>query len=143
MQPDHMNRNSYCDYNGYCYNSGWDSYGRWIVFAVIVGVGICLFFLFSCITARRRRKLGMQPFRGTGWAAGRPPPGHGAATYNPNAGNFQMEQPVYNDPTQQPYNSAPPAYGGYYGNSGVTQPQAAHTGDHYKPPAGPPPAHMS
>ncbi|KAF2152636.1 hypothetical protein K461DRAFT_268548 [Myriangium duriaei CBS 260.36] len=143
---DMLSKRYYCDSYGYCYNSGWSSWGRWVVFAICVGGALVLFFLFSCITARRRRRAGMQPFRGTGWAAGGPP-GHGAATYNP---NYRMQQqPPYNpgDPTQQPYynnNQPPPAYhtpqnAGYYGgDAGIQQPPAA-----YKAPEGPPPNHVS
>lgn len=78
--------------------------------------------------------MGYTPYRGTAWALGRTPPGHGAAQYT--------QQPYYQS---QPYNNnsnAPPAYqasnAGYYGNTdpNVQQPQAA-----YKPPEGPPPTH--
>lgn len=90
-----------------------------------------------CITARRRRRAGAVPFRGTGWAAGRTPAGHAPAQYT-------APQPYYGGNNQQP----PPVYGAaqnqtYYGNgnqgyfggqqSGVElqQPQGA-----YRPPGG-------
>ena len=93
----------------------------------------------SCISARRRRRMGYQPYRGTGWAAGRPPPGHGAATYN--------QQPYY--ASQQPgYQPPPPTYGAsqdYYGGRDVElqSPPQAYGGYNrenvYSPPPGPPP----
>jgi hypothetical protein len=97
----------------------------------------------SCLTARRRRKAGRQPFYGTGWAA-RP------TNAQPYYANQQNAQPA------PPYSAAPNTYnngGGYYGNnnggansdyynqqSGVElqQPQPTYGG--YAPPPGPPPA---
>lgn len=114
-------------------------------------------FNARCITARRRRAAGTVPFRGTGWAAGRPPPGHGPAQYT---GSQQQYGNQYNN---QPSNAAPPVYTspenqGYYGNGGANQgyfggqqsgielqhPQGAYQpqrgGDTvYTPPTGPPP----
>ena len=94
----------------------------------------------SCISARRRRKMGYQPYRGTAWAVGRTPPGHGAATYN--------QQPYYAN--QQPgYQPPPPAYGAsqdYYGGRNdveLQSPPQAYGGynrdNTYSPPPGPPP----
>jgi len=113
---------------------------------------ICLFLTsHSCITARRRRSRNMAPYRGTGWAAGRPT-GHGPAQYTGGA------QPYYNNQQQPapPYSAAPQQ--GYYGNQGnqgyfgggqqngveLQQPQSSYQpqagGDPvYNPPAGPPP----
>lgn len=108
-----------------------------------------------CITARRRRRAGNVPFRGTGWAAGRTPAGHAPAQYT-------GAQPYYGGNNQQPPpNGAPPVYGApqnqtYYGNgnqgyfggqqSGIElqQPQGAYRppggGDSvYNPPPGAPP----
>ncbi|KAL8830980.1 MAG: hypothetical protein Q9191_001129 [Dirinaria sp. TL-2023a] len=107
----------------------------------------------SCITARRRRRQGMNPYRGTGWAAGRTPAGHAPAQYT------GAPQPYY-----QQSNNAAPAYAppnqGYYGhdsnqgyfgggqqNSVELQPsfpsntyQPQRGGDNaYSPPPGPPP----
>ncbi|KAL8999242.1 MAG: hypothetical protein Q9169_001907 [Polycauliona sp. 2 TL-2023] len=97
----------------------------------------------------------MTPFRGTGWAAGRPPPGHGAAQYT-----GAQAQPNYNN--QANYNQqpayAPPQNSNYYGNGGANQSyfggqqsgvelqqpnssyQPQRGGDQvYSPPSGPPP----
>ncbi|KAI7034547.1 hypothetical protein KC352_g47135, partial [Hortaea werneckii] len=55
--------------NGYydnCYNSAWNSWARWLVLALIIVGAFFIFFLFSCITARRRRRHGYRPYRGTG-----------------------------------------------------------------------------
>jgi hypothetical protein len=74
-----------CNNNDYYYDncySAWDSWARWLVLALIILGSLLIFFLFSCITARRRRRMGYAPYRGTGWALGRTPPGHGPATYN-------------------------------------------------------------
>lgn len=79
--------------------------------------------------------MGYRPYRGTAWAAGHTPPGHGAAQYN--------AQPYYGN--NQTTAAPPPAYqtenAGYYGagnqNVELQQPQAA-----YKPPQGPPPGHV-
>ena len=107
-----------------------------------------------CITARRRRRNNLPPWRGTGWAGGRTPAGHAPAQYTGGA------QPYYNN--QQPQTNPAPPYSaanqGYYGNQGnqgyfgggqqngvelqqpnsTYQPQAG--GDPvYSPPSGPPP----
>lgn len=98
----------------------------------------------SCLTARRRRKAGRQPFYGTGWAA-RP------GNYN-NQNNQYSQQPYYNSSHQPapPYSAATDNHNGYYGGganqgyygqqSGVElqSPQPAYNG--YAPPPGPPPA---
>ncbi|MCJ1466290.1 hypothetical protein MMC07_004909 [Pseudocyphellaria aurata] len=140
--------------NGTCYDnrSNWDSYGRWIVVAALVAAGFFIFFAFACITARRRRRAGNVPFRGTGWAAGRTPAGHGPAQYTgaqPYYGNNQQPPPVYGAPQNQPYyGNGNPSNQGYFGGqqSGVElqQPQGAYRppggGDSvYNPPAGAPP----
>lgn len=147
----------YYERNGRCYDddgySNWDSYGRWIVLAAIIAGAFFIFFAFACITARRRRRQGMNPYRGTGWAAGRTPAGHAPAQYT------GAPQPHY-----QQSNNAAPAYAppnqGYYGHdsnqgyfgggqqngvelqpsfpSNTYQPQRG--GDNvYNPPPGPPP----
>lgn len=145
--------------NGSCYsgNSRWGDWGRWVVLAAIIVGAFFLFFACACITARRRRRHGMTPYRGTGWAAGNTPAGHGPAQYN-NGG----AQPYYNNNYQQPNNAAPPYsgpnqgyYGGNQGNQGyfgggqqngveLQQPTSTYQpqtgGDPvYSPPAGPPP----
>ncbi|CAE6997777.1 hypothetical protein CFE70_000547 [Pyrenophora teres f. teres 0-1] len=134
----------YIDRNGYerCRNSTWNNWVRWVVLAVVVIGFLLLFVLCSCLTARRRRKAGRQPFYGTGWAA-RP------GAYN----NQQNAQPYYN-PNHQPappYSATPNNnyYGGganqgYYGQQNgveLQQPQPAYGGHpEYAPPPGPPPA---
>ncbi|KAK3070014.1 hypothetical protein LTR53_011184 [Teratosphaeriaceae sp. CCFEE 6253] len=134
--------------NQVCNSGVWNSWARWLVLGLIILGAFFLFFLFSCITARRRRKFGHSPYRGTGWALGRTPPGHGAATYNarPQQEQQQTAQPYYNNS-----NNPPPAYGaaqGYYGNSGndveMQPPQPVYGAnqirkEQYAPPSGPPP----
>ncbi|KAI9697100.1 MAG: hypothetical protein M1820_007915 [Bogoriella megaspora] len=145
------NYNSWDD--DYDCSSSWNSWVRWVVVVIIIVAFLTILFLFSCITARRRRRLGQRPYYGTGWLAGQ----HGPVTYNP--------QPYYNNnpQNQQPSNNynygnqAPPAYtqsqgqnASYYGGrDGVgyemQPPQQAHyqpdrSGeDVYAPPAGAPP----
>ncbi|KAJ4375324.1 hypothetical protein N0V83_002410 [Neocucurbitaria cava] len=103
----------------------------------------------SCITARRRRKAGRQPFYGTGWASRPGQHGNAQPYYNNNTyGNHTNAQPA------PPYsaNAAPNNTNqGYYGGGGANQsyygqqngvelqsPQPAYGG--YAPPPGPPPA---
>jgi len=96
-----------------------------------------------CVTARRRRKLGYTPYRGTGWAAGNTPAGHAPAQYN--------QQPYYAN-NQQSYQPPPPAYApnnDHYGRGNdveLQQPPQAYGTDSgaygtgaYAPPPGPPP----
>ncbi|KAJ5779072.1 hypothetical protein N7457_006792 [Penicillium paradoxum] len=136
-------------YPRYCYDyddcySTWDHWGRWVAFAVIVGVAFFLFFGFACFNARRRRSHGQRPLTGTGWMA--PPPGPPP----PNQPIYQ--QPPYGDPYYQ--QNAPPQYSanpqnyGYFGaqqapqQQGIElqQPQNAYTANTpYGPPPGPPP----
>ncbi|QIW95911.1 hypothetical protein AMS68_001429 [Peltaster fructicola] len=126
-----------CAYGSYnCGYSAWNSYGRWIFLACVIVFALFVFFLFSCITARRRRKMGYRPYPGTGWAAGAPA-GHGQAQYNPQPYYQNQPQPAFNNS-----NNPPPAYqteqnAGYYNRDvELQQPTAA-----YKPPQGPPPGH--
>jgi hypothetical protein len=93
----------------------------------------------SCLSARRRRKRGHSPLRGTGWTLGKTP--NNPNTAQPYYANTQQTtQPYYNNSNNP---APPPTYGGannsYYGkdNSGVQPPQQAYGG--YAPPAGPPP----
>jgi hypothetical protein len=103
--------------------------------------------ILRCLSARRRRRAGRQPFYGTGWA--RTPFGHGQAQYNP--GYQTQQQPNYNQ-TQAPPNYNQNA-GGYYGqNQGyfggrqteveMQPPSNTYRGgeDVYQAPPGPPPA---
>ncbi|KAI4259603.1 MAG: hypothetical protein LQ352_000671 [Teloschistes flavicans] len=133
--------------------SSWNNWGRWIVVGIIILAAFFIFFAFACVTARRRRRQGMTPYRGTGWAGGRTPAGHAPAQYTGN-------QPSYGGPpVGQPAYSPPPQNQGYYGNSGLNQgyyggqqqsgvelQQPDHSyqpqrgGDQvYNPPSGPPP----
>ncbi|KAF2240811.1 hypothetical protein BU26DRAFT_525718 [Trematosphaeria pertusa] len=139
-----------CGYDAYgryyCRNSAWNDWVRWVVLAVIIVGFFLLFVVCSCITARRRRRLGRQPFYGTGWAA-RPGQPTAQPYYNNNQ-NYNHPPPQY---TPQPQNQG--YYGsnqGYYGSSPYGQqqgvelqsPQPTHTrggDDVYAPPAGPPP----
>ncbi|KAM5351731.1 hypothetical protein ACJ41O_004454 [Fusarium nematophilum] len=154
----------YCRY-GYvwngrsCVRSNWSYWGRWVL------AGICIFLfilaLSCCLTARRRRRRGVQPVYGTGWMAGGKPWGGQNNHQMHNYGNTQPQG--YNqDYNQQQYGYGPPppppAYGqqqpqytgttfnsndGYYGQgqySGVQPPQGTYQRDDpYTPPAGPPP----
>lgn len=112
-------------------------------------------FLHSCITARRRRKMGYQPYRGTGWALR----GHGPVQYNQNAQPYyQNAQPYYNNSNNPPPAYTPPPNQGYYGQQNhngpygndveLQQPQNTYGGygrqeqGVYEPPKGPPPAHV-
>ncbi|KIX03618.1 uncharacterized protein Z518_07171 [Rhinocladiella mackenziei CBS 650.93] len=128
--------------------SAWYDWGRWVALGIIIFAAILFFFLFSCWSARRRRRAGRQPFYGTGWA-GRTPWGHSPATYNP---HYQtQQQPHYNQQAPPTYNQTQ-NYGGYYGeNQGyfggrqtdveMQPPQNAYRGGDnvYEPPSGPPP----
>jgi len=140
--------------NRVCRNSTWNNWARWLVLGLVIFGAILIFFLFSCVTARRRRKRGYQPYRGTGWTLGRTPPGHGQATYNnqPQYAQYAQNQNQYQAPqTQQPYynnsNNPPPSYYDASANRGgnndveLQSPQPAYggQGSHYQPPKGPPP----
>ncbi|MCJ1264825.1 hypothetical protein MMC22_004700 [Lobaria immixta] len=136
--------------NGDCHRSNWDSYGRWIVMAVVIAAVIFIFFAFAYITARRRRRTGGVPFRGTGWAAGGTPAGHAPAQYpGPQpyyGGNNQQPPPVHGAPQNQTYygNGNQGYFGGQQSGIELQQPQGAYRppggGDPvYSPPAGAPP----
>ncbi|KAI5364266.1 putative chitin synthesis regulation, Congo red resistance, RCR protein [Septoria linicola] len=139
-----------------CYDSAWDSWVRWLVLALIIIAAFLLFFSFSCISARRRRKLGHSPYRGTGWALGRTPPGHAPAQYTgQQQPYYQNAQPYYNNSNNPPPAYTPPPNNGYYGNQNhngpygndveLQQPQSTYSGYRgqeagvYEPPKGPPP----
>ncbi|KAG9672191.1 hypothetical protein KCU99_g2563, partial [Aureobasidium melanogenum] len=129
-------------YFGYydCYgnncDSAWNRWGRWVLLACIIVAFFILFFVFSCLSARRRRKHGYNPYFGTGWTVR-----HGTPTYNQNV------QPQY-ETTSTPYynnsNNPPPAYSpapnttNYGNNIELQEPQAAYNGN-YAPPKDPPP----
>ncbi|MCJ1426766.1 hypothetical protein MMC29_004669 [Sticta canariensis] len=119
--------------NGNCYyRSNWDVYGRWIVVAAVIAAGIFIFFAFACITARRRRRAGAVPYRGTGWAAGSTPAGHAPAQYTAPqpyyGGNNQQPPPVYGAPQNQNYygNGNQGYFGGQQNGVELQQPQGAY-----------------
>jgi len=125
-----------CFYGYNCYNSAWYDWGRWVVLGAIILGAFLIFFLCACITARRRRRMGNQPYYGTGWTLGRTPPGHGAAQYN---------QSYYSQPSDaQPYywnnsNHPPPAYPqseSYYARGNDVELQSPQPA--YAPPKNPP-----
>ena len=125
---------------------------RIVLAAIIVGAFL-IFLAFSCVTARRRRRQGMHPYRGTGWAAGRTPPGHAPAQYTgaqPYYGNNNAAAPpVYSAPENQGYynqgyNNGPNQgyFGGQQQGVELQQPENAYArgGEQvYSAPPGPPP----
>ncbi|EAT89817.1 hypothetical protein HBI56_032290 [Parastagonospora nodorum] len=128
-----------------CYRSAWDNWVRWLVLGVVVIGFLLLFVLCSCLTARRRRKAGRQPFYGTGWAAR---PGNGTNTAQPYYANGQNNYAAPAPPYSPPNDVNNGYYGGganqgYYNNgqqNGVElqSPQPTYGGG-YAPPPGPPP----
>ncbi|KAJ5585509.1 uncharacterized protein N7459_005309 [Penicillium hispanicum] len=142
-----ISRDRDCDIYGNCWGSNWDSWGRWVAFAVIVGVAFLIFFGVACLNARRRRNHGLRPYAGTAWMA--PPPGPPP----PNQPVYQ--QPYYGNeqyyPQQPPpqYSANPQSYG-YFGQQAAPQqngielqsPPHAHAAGTrtYSPPPGPPAA---
>jgi len=154
--------------NGYYYSydcnySRWDSWGRWVALAVIVGVVLLVAFAFSCFNTRRRRRQGIAPMYGTGWMAGKPPVGQQSGYYNSNQpynggqpyGNPAppYSPPIGNQATGNTFNSNEGYYGnhtnGYAGQqSGIElqQPQNIYAPNRsiggepvYEAPQGPPP----
>jgi hypothetical protein len=119
------------------YYSNWDNWVRWVVLAVIIGLFLVAFFLCSCVTARRRRRMGQQPFYGTGWASRN-------QHYN-NAQPYYNNQNQYPPPPPQYSANVPSGHQQYYGQqSGIElqQPANAYTAgrsDGYEPPPGAPP----
>lgn len=98
---------------------------------------------YSCLSARRRRRRGIQPFYGTGWASRNhgPVAYTGAQNAQPYYANNQGQQPYYNNSNNPPPAYSPPPNNNYYGNNGgieLQQPQAAYNGA-YAPPKDPPP----
>ncbi|KAF3907723.1 hypothetical protein AA313_de0208412 [Arthrobotrys entomopaga] len=111
----------YCDPYGYCYNSAWYSWQRWVLLGVLLVIGFILLCCCACLSARRRRSRGLSPYYGTAWTA---PP-----AYNVNNIPLSNNQPQYNGQTygSSPYNGVPyqptmsppppgytPANAGYY-----------------------------
>ena len=155
-------------YNNGCY-SAFDTWGRWVVLAVVLVV----FFFFFCIcsyvplighssgrkltfprafSSRRRRRRGLNPYYGTGWMAGKTPAGHAPATYtgpqNYATDGREGAAPPYAPPannTYYPNNTG--VQQGYYGQENGIELQTPHStyqpargGDPvYTAPSGPPP----
>ncbi|KAL4922850.1 chitin synthesis regulation, resistance to congo red-domain-containing protein [Aspergillus aurantiobrunneus] len=110
----------------------WHDWGRWVAFAVIVGVALLAFLALSCFNARRRRSRGLRPYTGTAWMAPPPP-------YHP-----QTLQDPYNQPPPPPQYTQSPGPHGYFGGqqSGIELQQPPHAyagGPVYPPQPGPPP----
>ncbi|KAI9824871.1 MAG: hypothetical protein M1832_001476 [Thelocarpon impressellum] len=106
--------NSYYDRYDDCY-SPFYAWGRWVVLAVVIVVFFLLFFVCS----------GLSPYNGTGWLAGKTPPGHGPAQYNMHA-----QPQAYPGPpgggAAPPYSPQPAA--GYYGGQQVPPQQGGFSG---------------
>jgi len=89
-----------------------------------------------CLSARRRRRQGYAPYRGTGWAS------HGPVTYNNTQPQTELpnQAPNYNNSNNPPPAYAPPATNYYGNNQGIElqQPSAVYQGA-YAPPKDPPP----
>ena len=133
-----------------------DTSSRVVLAAIIVGAFL-LFLSFSCITARRRRRQGMNPYRGTGWAAGRTPAGHAPAQYTGGPAPYygqntaappyspSSNQGYYNQGYNQGYDGGANQsyFGGQQQGVELQQPENAYAGQGgtgvYQPPAGPPP----
>jgi len=144
-----LSRRYYCDYNGYCYNSTWNDWGRWAALGVIICVVIILAFIFSCFNSRRRRRRGLQPMYGTGWMANKPQQGQYGNTQN-----YYPNQPYNNGPhapappyspgpignqqTGNTFNSNDGYYGAPHGQYGGEQPgfELQQPQNSYQPPRG-------
>lgn len=80
------------------------------------------------MSARRRRRQGLQPYRFTGWSGQNNYQSGAAPTqYNPPVQPYGNNQSYYNNNNNvTPANNAPPSYappkeGNYYGNGGANQ----------------------
>ena len=105
-----------------------------MIFGVVIATFLLLFITCSCMSARRRRSAGLQPYYGTGWTQ-RPWP-------------YYQEGPGYYGQPAPPYGASdpngPPPY--HHQQSGIElQPpinsyQPSRSVDpEYDPPVGPPP----
>jgi len=131
--------------NAYYCRSGWNNWGRWALLGILIGAAFFFFFIVSCISARRRKR-GVRPLYGTGWASA--PFGHGQARYNPNYANQQQVRPQSNvPPTYQsggyyPQTENQGYFGGQQTGTELREPENAYSrgGEPvYQPPVGPPP----
>jgi len=141
---DNFNGNNNFDNNN-C-NSRWSSWGRWVFLAAVIIFFLIVAVGFACLNSRRRRRSGLSPRYGTGWAAGKTPIGHSAPQYNQNYGNengvppYSAPPPVYGQNTGNTFNSNE----GYYGSGQETgielqPPQQVYGAQAYAPPTGAPP----
>lgn len=117
------------------HGNSWSNWGRWVAFAVIVGVAILIFFLLACFNARRRRRRGLTPHAGTHWMAPPPGPPPPNQPYWGDPNYSAQPPPQYSPPNQQQF--------GYFGGqpSGIELQQPPHVyqgGEPYAPPYGPP-----
>ena len=113
-------------YVGDC-NSPWGSWIRWVVLALIIAFFILLFLSCACLSARRRRRTGLQPYYGTGWTQ-RQWPYYGSQPYYP-----QPVPPYAARPNPPPYQET---------GIELSQPEGSYQpqrDDVYEPPIGPPP----
>jgi hypothetical protein len=60
----------------------------------LLGLFLLSFFLCSCVTARRRRRAGQNPYYGTGWAARNQTP-HDVQPYYANNNQYPPPPPEY------------------------------------------------
>ncbi|KAI1003264.1 hypothetical protein K3495_g4944 [Podosphaera aphanis] len=152
---DSLSKRYYCDFDGFCYRTSWDTWGRWVAFAVAAITIALLAFLFSCQSNRRRRNHGLPPMYGTGWIPGSKPPS--ADNYNVYASYAGAPAPPYTaspytPPKEQQFTgTAPNTSASYYGNhtghnSGIElqPPQSSYQPPRvdelvYAAPPGPPP----
>ncbi|EEP76219.1 predicted protein [Uncinocarpus reesii 1704] len=118
--------------NGRTYHcSVWSDWGRWVFLAILIAGAFLLFFLFACISARRRRRRGMRPFMGTGWVANMAPYGK-PGTHPPPPQYQHYPPPPQYTPAGGPYYPGP----GYNANPPPNQGQTSHqqTGVELQPP---------
>ncbi|SZF02874.1 unnamed protein product [Blumeria hordei] len=140
----------YCDFDGYCYRTSWDVWGRWVASAIIVITIVLLAFLFSQRN-RRRRNHGLAPMYGTGWI-----PGSKFQQQNSQNQHPQYGQHMENNVPAPPYAPTGTSYAGQqqncdtYNHTGqysngieLQQPPTSYQPPRvetvYEPPHGPPP----
>ncbi|KAG5357311.1 Protein RCR2 [Yarrowia sp. C11] len=130
-------------------NSGWNSWGRWILLALIIGVFL-ISFLLVCTTNKRRLNRGQQPITGTSWIV--PPTYHqseqqyqsqAAPPYNPNANSDPTAAGYYDQSGNFVNTSQQGTYGNNQGGYTSNDAYGPPPGDAYGPPPGPPPGHSN
>jgi len=122
----------------------WNNWGRWVFLVVIFVTFFLLFFFLSCLSARRRRRAGLAPFYGTGWAGqnqynhgGYYNNGYGNGRNNHNehngyyGGGYNQPAPPYQPPPPKyeagPRDQQPPFGESSAGAFGMQSPAPAHT----------------